>query len=56
MHLLGRYARSFAADDHGASAIEYGLIAALSAVVIAAGVTLIGTSLSNTFNTVSTLL
>jgi len=56
MHRLGRYARSFAADDSGATAIEYGLIAALIAVVIVAGVTLIGTSLSNTFNTVSTLL
>ncbi len=56
MRLYGRFARGFVADDRGASAIEYGLIAALIAVVIAAGVTLIGTSLSNTFNTVSTLL
>lgn len=56
MHLLGRYVRGFAACDRGATAIEYGLIAGLIAVVIAAGVTLIGTSLSNTFNTVSTLL
>ncbi len=56
MHLLGRYARSFAADESGATAIEYGLIAALIAVVVVASVTLIGTSLSNTFNTVATLL
>ncbi len=56
MRHYGRYARGFVAYDRGTSAIEYGLIAALIAVVVVASVTLIGTSLSNTFNTVSTLL
>jgi len=37
-------------DDGGATAIEYGLIAALIAVVIIAGVALVGTNLSSMFN------
>ena len=40
-------------DESGATAIEYGLIAALIAVVIITGVTAVGTSLSTTFTTVS---
>jgi pilus assembly protein Flp/PilA len=40
-------------DDSGATAIEYGLIAALIAVVIIGAVTLVGTSLTSTFNTVA---
>ena len=44
---------SFFRDDSGATAIEYGLIAALIAVVIITGVTAVGTSLSATFTTVS---
>jgi pilus assembly protein Flp/PilA len=34
--------------DEGASAVEYGLLVALIAVVIAAGVTLLGTTLNTT--------
>jgi pilus assembly protein Flp/PilA len=45
--------RNFCKDESGATAIEYGLIAALIAVVIITGVTAVGTSLSTTFNTVS---
>ena len=45
--------REFCKDESGATAIEYGLIAALIAVVIITGVTAVGTSLSTTFNTVS---
>ena len=45
--------RDFCKDESGATAIEYGLIAALIAVVIITGVTAVGTSLSTTFNTVS---
>lgn len=41
-------------DDNGATAIEYGLIAALIAVVIIGAVTAVGTSLSTTFTSVST--
>ena len=43
-------------DQNGATAIEYGLIAALIAVVIIAGVTLIGTDVGNTFNSVANSL
>jgi pilus assembly protein Flp/PilA len=43
----------FFKDEAGATAIEYGLIAALIAVVIITGVTAVGTSLSTTFTTVS---
>ena len=40
-------------DEGGATAIEYGLIAALIAVVIIAAVTLVGTDLSDMFNEVA---
>jgi pilus assembly protein Flp/PilA len=43
-------------DESGATAIEYGLIAALIAVAIITAATSVGTSLSGTFNTVSTSL
>jgi len=46
--------RKFLKDGSGATAIEYGLIAALIAVVIITAVTAVGTSLSATFNTIST--
>ena len=46
--------RKFLKDESGATAIEYGLIAALIAVVIITAVTAVGTSLSSTFNTIST--
>lgn len=45
--------KQFARHEGGATAIEYGLIAALIAVVIIGAVTAVGTSLSTTFNTVS---
>ena len=43
----------FAQDESGATAIEYGLIAALIAVVIITAVGAVGTQLSKTFNAVS---
>ncbi|HEV2263700.1 MAG TPA: Flp family type IVb pilin [Stellaceae bacterium] len=43
-------------DDAGATAIEYGLIAALIAVVIVTAVTTVGGKLSNTFNSVASSL
>jgi pilus assembly protein Flp/PilA len=46
----------FAKDESGATAIEYGLISALIAVVIITAVTTVGTSLKTTFTTVSTKL
>ncbi len=42
----------FIKDQSGVTAIEYGLIAALIAVVIIGAVTLVGTNLSATFQTV----
>ena len=47
---------SFIRDESGATAIEYGLIAALIAVVIIGAVTAVGTSLSSTFTSVSNAL
>jgi len=44
----------FLKDESGATAIEYGLIAALIAVVIVTAVTAVGTNLSTLFTTVST--
>jgi pilus assembly protein Flp/PilA len=43
----------FLKDESGATAIEYGLIAALIAVAIIGGVTALGTNAGNTFNTVA---
>jgi pilus assembly protein Flp/PilA len=40
-------------DDRGATAVEYGLLVALIAVVIIAAVTLLGTNLSGLFNRVA---
>ena len=48
--------RKFLTNESGATAIEYGLIAALIAVVIITGVTAVGTKLSSTFTTLSTKL
>jgi pilus assembly protein Flp/PilA len=46
----------FKADESGATAIEYGLIAALIAVAIIAAVRAVGGSLSTTFDSVNTEL
>ena len=43
-------------DEAGATAIEYGLIAALIAVAMITALSSLGTNLGNTFNTVSTKL
>jgi pilus assembly protein Flp/PilA len=43
----------FFGNDEGATAIEYGLIAALIAVVIIAALTALGTNLQTTFNNVA---
>jgi pilus assembly protein Flp/PilA len=43
-------------DDSGATAIEYGLIAALIAVAIITTVTTLGTKLTSTFTSVSNSL
>jgi pilus assembly protein Flp/PilA len=46
----------FVKDESGATAIEYGLIAALISTVIIGAITVIGTTLTTTFNSVSTAL
>ncbi len=43
-------------DEAGATAIEYGLIAALIAVAAIAGMSAVGTQLSGTFNRVGNTL
>lgn len=49
MNIFSRFVR----DESGATAIEYGLIAALIAVVVITGVSMVGTTLSSTFTTLA---
>ena len=51
-----RLVRLFCANEKGATAIEYGLIAALIAVAAIAAMTAIGTNLEATFDNVATEL
>jgi pilus assembly protein Flp/PilA len=51
---MRRLVSSFLADELGATAIEYSLIAAGIALVIVAAVNSIGTILNGTFTTVQT--
>ena len=53
MNYLIQKAKDFARNEEGATAIEYGLLAALVAVVIIAAVQAIGGSLQETFQGVS---
>ena len=46
------FIKNFIANESGATAIEYGLIAALIAVVAIGAMTTIGQNLTATFNTV----
>ena len=50
---MSNFVTRFLKDESGATAIEYGLIAALIAVVIIAGATTLGTSLSAKFNNIA---
>ncbi len=43
-------------DEHGATAIEYGLIAALIAVAIITAVGTVGSNLNSTFSSVASAL
>ena len=47
------HARVFLADETGATAIEYGLIAALISVAIITAATKLGSNVSRTFNNVA---
>lgn len=53
--LVARF-QAVTTDDKGATAIEYGLLAALIAVIIIGAVRLVGNNLSNTFNNVASAL
>ena len=50
--MLNRMMR-FVTEEDGATAVEYGLMVSLIAVVIIASVTLIGTNLATSFGTVA---
>ena len=50
---MSKFVSRFMHDQSGATAIEYGLIAALVAVAIAAVLPTLGGKLSNTFGNVS---
>ena len=59
MGLIERFAsmlRTFLNDESGATAIEYGMIAALISVVIITVLGIIGTSLNIKFTTIKTKL
>jgi pilus assembly protein Flp/PilA len=48
--------KKFVADQNGATAIEYGLIAALISVVIIGALTTVGSNLTTDFTSVATSL
>ena len=53
LHELFNRNRNLLSDESGATAIEYGLIAALIAVAAIAAFQLVGTSLTSIFTTVA---
>ncbi len=53
---LVKFIKNFGHEEDGVTAIEYGLIAALIAIVIIAGATLVGTNLNALFTYISTQL
>ena len=53
---MSKFVSRFVKDESGATAIEYGLIAALIAVVIIGAVTTLGTTLKTNFSNISTAI
>jgi len=53
---LVQFIKNFGREEDGVTAIEYGLIAALIAVVIIASVTSVGNQLAVKFNQIATAL
>ncbi len=53
---MSKFVTRFLKDESGATAIEYGLIAALIAVVLVGALTALGTQLSTTFTSVKNSL
>lgn len=56
MNTIIALARQFWADEEGATAVEYGLLAALIAVAIIVGVNTTGTNLNALFNRIASCL
>jgi pilus assembly protein Flp/PilA len=50
---MSKFVDRFLSDESGATAIDYGLIAALVAVVLVGALTLLGTNLTATFTKVA---
>ncbi|MEW5683524.1 MAG: Flp family type IVb pilin [Pseudomonadota bacterium] len=50
---MTKFVTRFLKDESGATAIEYGLIAALIAVVLVGALSAVGTSLGGAFNKIS---
>jgi pilus assembly protein Flp/PilA len=53
---MSKFVTRFMADESGATAIEYGLIVALIAVVIITAVTTLGTKLNKAFGSINSAL
>jgi pilus assembly protein Flp/PilA len=53
---MSKFVTRFLKDESGATAIEYGLIAALIAVVLVTALGLVGTNLTTVFGKVNTAL
>ena len=53
---MSKFVSRFMKDESGATAIEYGLIAALIAVVLVGALTAVGSSLNATFETIQSKL
>jgi pilus assembly protein Flp/PilA len=54
--IMTRRIKAFVANESGATAVEYALLASLIAIVIVTSVAAIGTKLSGVFNEVATNL
>ncbi|NBQ87676.1 MAG: Flp family type IVb pilin [Betaproteobacteria bacterium] len=53
---MKQFLQQFLADESAASAIEYGLVASLIALVAVAGMSTLGTNLNTVFGKVATCL
>jgi pilus assembly protein Flp/PilA len=54
VRMMRTFIRRLLADQSGPTAIEYGLIAALIAVVTIAGLTTLGSNLNSKYNAIAT--
>jgi pilus assembly protein Flp/PilA len=56
MYKMKQLVKNFLVDEQGATAIEYGLLAALISVVIITAATAVGTNLSGIFTAIAAKL